>query len=110
MRNTIYSPFPHYYTTTALLLPSQYPLKKPDLASQRLPFFIGMSVLLAIVYVLSLSPSSLPTPQSTSPYNLDNVDMGKLREEAFKRTPPHIIECDGATDGGDQSSCHLPRR
>jgi len=65
-----------------------------------------MTVLLAIVYVLSLSSTPSPSPPS---YDLSKIDMGKLREEAFKRTPPHIIECAAADAGGDQSECHLPR-
>eukprot|EP00592_Proboscia_alata_P022521 CAMPEP_0194424354 /NCGR_PEP_ID=MMETSP0176-20130528/23623_1 /TAXON_ID=216777 /ORGANISM="Proboscia alata, Strain PI-D3" /LENGTH=1098 /DNA_ID=CAMNT_0039234061 /DNA_START=232 /DNA_END=3525 /DNA_ORIENTATION=+ len=51
--------------------------------------------------VLTRAPSlGLVDPQ--------NLDMGAVREAAFARTPPHIIECAAATAGADQSACHLP--
>jgi adenylyl-sulfate kinase len=37
-----------------------------------------------------------------------NLDMGKVREAAFARTPPHIIECAKAKRGESQEACHLP--
>ena len=37
-----------------------------------------------------------------------NLDMGAVREAAFARTPPHIIECAKAKRGESQAACHLP--
>ena len=38
----------------------------------------------------------------------NNLDMGVIRQAAFAKTPPHIIECSAATAGESQSACHLP--
>ena len=79
---------------------------------------LGLVVLLAIVYVLSRSGSqdygaTFPGGGGSSSggggdIDYSKIDMGRLREEAFQRTPPHIIECAAADAGGDQSACHLP--
>ena len=63
----------------------------------------GVAVLFAIVFVLSQGSGSLRCP--TQPF-----DIGLYREEALAATPPNIIECAEAGDGGSQEACHLSRK
>lgn len=42
--------------------------------------------------------------------DLTNVDLGDLRAQRLSLTPPHIIECAAAGEGGSQEACHLPRK
>ena len=67
-----------------------------DVASRRMPYFLGLLVLISIVFVLSNSASC-------------SAGVVQTREEALKKTVPFIIECKDGEDGGDQSVCHLPR-
>ncbi|GAB5030962.1 sulfate adenylyltransferase [Nannochloropsis oceanica] len=72
---------------------------------RRMPFCIGLTVLLAIIYVLSRTENmQCPT------MDLTNVDLGDLRAQRLSLTPPHIIECAAAGEGGSQEACHLPRK
>ena len=72
--------------------------------NKRIPFCIGLTILLAIVYVLSR------TEDLQCPYvDLANIDLGDIRAARLANTPPHIIECAEAGEGGSQEACHLPR-
>ncbi len=62
------------------------------------------TVLLAIIYVLSRTENmQCPT------IDLTNLDLGEVRQQRLALTPPHIIECAAAGEGGSQEACHLPR-
>jgi len=89
---------------------SNFPSDSDDLVEKRMPMCLGLCVLLAIVYVLSRT-SDVGAGGALTVDNCDysNVDMGKIRAQAFAKSPPHIIECAEASAGGDQSACHLPR-
>lgn len=56
---------------------------------------------------------AIPPPPPEKPCSCDglvdpsSIDMGALRQAAFARSPPHIIECAAAEDGESQSACHL---
>mmetsp|Transcript_32281 Transcript_32281/g.39632 ORF Transcript_32281/g.39632 Transcript_32281/m.39632 type:complete len:1156 (+) Transcript_32281:158-3625(+) len=64
------------------------------------------------------TPAIRGAPQSSNPQDPQcscdglvdpqNIDMGALRQAAFARSPPHIIECAQAEAGESQSACHLP--
>jgi 3'-phosphoadenosine 5'-phosphosulfate synthase len=116
----------HYNSTS--------PEDDDKLVQERMPFCIGICVLLAIVYVLSRTGDRdallPPTPGSDivpSHSNMrtaatpaathcpvcpeladDNALLAALRAKALAASPPHIIECAAATAGADQSACHLP--
>jgi len=63
------------------------------------------TVLLAIIYVLSRTENmQCPT------MDLANLDLGGVRAQRLSLTPPHIIECAAAGEGGSQEACHLPRK
>ena len=79
-----------------------------DLVQERMPMCLGLCVLMAIVYVLSRT-SDLSSGIGVDNCDYSTVDMGKIRAQAFAKSPPHIIECAAASAGGDQSACHLPR-
>mmetsp|Transcript_21401 Transcript_21401/g.67137 ORF Transcript_21401/g.67137 Transcript_21401/m.67137 type:complete len:273 (+) Transcript_21401:26-844(+) len=66
-------------------------------------FIGGAAVLLAIVYVLSRGSASLKCFEDQS------FDIAAYREAALAATPPNIIECAEAGEGGSQEVCHLPR-
>jgi hypothetical protein len=42
--------------------------------------------------------------------DLANLDLGEVRAQRLSLTPPHIIECAAAGEGGSQEACHLPRK
>ncbi|KAJ8611983.1 hypothetical protein CTAYLR_004384 [Chrysophaeum taylorii] len=65
-------------------------------------FIAGISVLIAIVYVLSRGSGSLRCQEEA-------FDIASYREAALAATPPNIIECVEAGEGGSQEACHLPR-
>lgn len=65
-------------------------------------FVGGITILIAIVYVLSRGSASLKCVD-------DSFDIGAYRESALASTPPNIIECAEAGEGGSQEACHLPR-
>ena len=57
-------------------------------------------ILTAIVYVLARAGG----------HATDTVfDIGAYRAKVLAQTPPHIIECLAAGEGGAQDACHLPR-
>ena len=69
-------------------------------------------MLLAIVYVLSRTGATVggadcPTT-TTSSLSADGFDIDAYREERLAATPPNIIECADAGEGGSQEACHLP--
>ncbi|EWM28233.1 aps kinase atp sulfurlyase pyrophosphatase fusion protein [Nannochloropsis gaditana] len=72
---------------------------------RRMPFCIGLTVLLAIIYVLSRTEN-----MQCPPMDLSNIDLGDVRAQRLSLTPPHIIECAAAGEGGSQKACHLPRK
>ena len=95
-----------------------------DSAARRVPFCIGMCVLLAIVYVLSRTgepvdcepqiqsqtqTQSQSLPLSHSHLDSSEFDIGAYRAARLSQTPPHIIECAEAGEGGSQEKCHLSR-
>jgi hypothetical protein len=63
------------------------------------------TVLLAIIYVLSRTEN-----MQCPPMDLSNIDLGDVRAQRLSLTPPHIIECAAAGEGGSQKACHLPRK
>eukprot|EP00620_Florenciella_sp_RCC1587_P021806 CAMPEP_0182556594 /NCGR_PEP_ID=MMETSP1324-20130603/806_1 /TAXON_ID=236786 /ORGANISM="Florenciella sp., Strain RCC1587" /LENGTH=1013 /DNA_ID=CAMNT_0024768507 /DNA_START=30 /DNA_END=3071 /DNA_ORIENTATION=- len=79
-----------------------------DPAPQRMPYFVGTCVLLAIVYVLSRTgaPAGCSTVPGAVP---DGFDIDAYREERLAATPPNIIECAEASEGESQEACHLPQ-
>lgn len=78
-----------------------------DDSQQRMPYFIGMCVLLAIVYVLSRTGGA-QTPCTDCPVASSAFDIDSYREERLAATPPNIIECAEASEGESQDACHLP--
>jgi len=62
----------------------------------------GLAVLFAIVFVLSRGSGSLRCESQT-------FDIASYRAQALASTPPNIIECAEAGEGGSQEACHLPR-
>jgi len=79
-----------------------------DPVPQRMPYFVGTCVLLAIVYVLSRTgaPAGCSTVPGAVP---DGFDIDAYREERLAATPPNIIECAEASEGESQEACHLPQ-
>jgi adenylyl-sulfate kinase len=77
------------------------PDSSDELVRERLPFCLGLTVLLAIVYVLSTA-----APAACG-FDAASFDMGAAREAAMANNPPNIIEC-AVTDGAEED-CHLPR-
>jgi len=76
---------------------------------KRLPFCIGICVLLSILYVLSRTGASITTCD-TLPLAIDDSTIGQYRAAKLASTPPHIIECSEAKEGGSQEACHLPKQ
>lgn len=104
---------------------------------KRRDFCLAFTVLLAIVYVLARAghvektsslrsePVMAPSPSTTITYtapasssspahapsnNAGAVfDIDSYRADRLSHTPPHIIECLEAGEGGSQEVCHLPR-
>mmetsp|Transcript_2442 Transcript_2442/g.3567 ORF Transcript_2442/g.3567 Transcript_2442/m.3567 type:complete len:1057 (+) Transcript_2442:150-3320(+) len=75
--------------------------------TKRMPYCLGMLVLLAIIYVLSRTETiQTKLGEECQP---TEFDIGEYRKERLSLTPPHIIECAEAGEGGSQSACHLPR-
>lgn len=86
-------------------------------------------ILSAIVYVLARASGSsscppvaptveftttnvardVPLSASKPATDFSNFDIGAYRAQILARTPPHIIECAEADEGGSQEACHLPR-
>jgi len=75
-----------------------------DLVNQRMPYCIGFVALMAILYVLSRTENGMDT--SCEPADFD---IGDYRAKQLAATPPHIIECAEAGEGGSQEKCHLSR-
>lgn len=59
---------------------------------------------MAIIYVLSRT-ENMQCPM----VDLTKLDLGEVRAQHLALTPPHIIECAAAGEGGSQEACHLPR-
>jgi len=76
--------------------------------NKRMPFCIGLAVVLAIVYVLSRTSSAVSTACEIDSSTLDNFDIGAYRAARLAATPPNIIECAEAEAGASQDACHLP--
>jgi len=94
-----------------------------SIVNRRMPYCLGIMVLLAIVYVLSRTEQVADCPTlaqgaagpvvaaaaggSTS---FDDFDIGAYRAEKLAAIPPHIIECLEAGEGASQEICHLSRK
>jgi 3'-phosphoadenosine 5'-phosphosulfate synthase len=84
-----------------------------SMMTRRMPYCLGMLVLLAIIYVLSRTETG--NVQQCSPVaagaaaGAAEFDIGSYRRDRLSQTPPHIIECAAAGEGGSQAACHLPR-
>jgi len=76
-----------------------------EAVNKRMPYCLGIMVLLAIVYVLSRT-EKVATDCTT---DFSNFDIGAYRRERLAATPPHIIECKEAGEGGSQEICHISR-
>ncbi|KAJ8599325.1 hypothetical protein CTAYLR_005348 [Chrysophaeum taylorii] len=46
---------------------------------------------------------------AAKPSGEEDFDIGAYRAKALAATPPNIIECAEAGEGGSQEACHLPR-
>eukprot|EP00635_Sarcinochrysidales_sp_CCMP3193_P013541 CAMPEP_0118904606 /NCGR_PEP_ID=MMETSP1166-20130328/9000_1 /TAXON_ID=1104430 /ORGANISM="Chrysoreinhardia sp, Strain CCMP3193" /LENGTH=1143 /DNA_ID=CAMNT_0006843863 /DNA_START=17 /DNA_END=3448 /DNA_ORIENTATION=+ len=57
---------------------------------------------------LSQQKASEPTTAAAATGGAD-FDIAAYREQALAATPPNIIECAEAGEGGSQEACHLPR-
>lgn len=76
--------------------------EEKEISFSRNQMFIGgISVVIAIVYVLSRGSGSL---------RCETFDIAAYRQAALAATPPNIIECAGAGEGGSQEACHLPTK
>lgn len=73
--------------------------------SRKQLFVGGITVLIAIIYVLSRGSASIKCFENSG----GDCDIAAYREAALAATPPNIIECAEATAGGSQEACHLPR-
>ena len=62
-------------------------------------------MVLAIVFVLSRAGAASTASCDVDP---DNFDIGAYRAARLAATPPNIIECAEAGEGGSQEACHLP--
>ena len=71
---------------------------------KRLPYCFAVVALMATLYVLSRTEAGM-----RDCYTLDDFDIGAYREAQLSNTPPHIIECAEAGEGGSQEACHLSR-
>jgi len=69
-----------------------------------MPYCIGITALLAILYVLSRTEAGI-----RDCYTMEDFDIGAYRDQQLAASPPHIIECAAAGEGGSQEKCHLPR-
>jgi 3'-phosphoadenosine 5'-phosphosulfate synthase len=86
-----------------------------SMMTRRMPYCLGMLVLLAIIYVLSRTETG--NVQQCSPVlaaggaaaGAAEFDIGAYRRDKLSKTAPHIIECAAAGEGGSQAACHLPR-
>jgi hypothetical protein len=77
-----------------------------------MPYCVGACVLISIVYVLSRTGAAQTAcNDAASAVMLQDgtFDIGAYRKSQLSLTPPNIIECVEAGEGGDQSACHLPR-
>jgi len=74
-----------------------------QLVKRRMPYCIGVTLLLAILYVLSRTENGIPE------CGMEDFDIGTYRQQQLAASPPHIIECAEAGEGGSQEKCHLPR-
>ena len=92
-----------------------------DPATEKGHYFIFFCVLLAIVYVLSRTGASPGDAASASTAGCAELaasssaggrsgafDIDSYRLERLAATPPNIIECADAGEGGSQEACHLP--
>jgi 3'-phosphoadenosine 5'-phosphosulfate synthase len=80
-----------------------------DLVTKRMPYCLGMLVLLAIIYVLSRSEVAQKQQLVQGGDCIADLDIGAYRAKQLANMPPHIIECKEAGEGGAQDACHLPR-
>jgi len=78
--------------------------------NQRMPYCLGIMVLLAIVYVLSRTENvGADCPTIAGGVSFEDFDIGAYRSKALANTPPHIIECKEAEEGASQDICHISR-
>ena len=64
------------------------------------------SEMLAKITALETELASAKASASASPS--EAFDIGAYRAERLAATPPNIIECAEAGEGGSQEACHLP--
>ena len=85
--------------------------RSPELTNHRISHSSPLSsaVILAIVYVLSRATGAQPACDPVSMIGPDGeFDIGAYRAARLAQTPPNIIECAEAGEGGSQEACHLP--